>query len=50
MTSIILVFIVGYVLITLEHPIHFSKTATALITGVLCWTIYILSVEQPEPV
>ncbi|GAB3768528.1 sodium:proton antiporter NhaD [Spirosoma horti] len=50
MTSIILVFIVGYILITLEHPIHFSKTATALITGVLCWAIYILSVPQPEPV
>ena len=50
MIFIILVFIVGYVLITLEHPIRFNKTATALITGVLCWAIYILSVQQPEPV
>ncbi|MVM34576.1 sodium:proton antiporter [Spirosoma sp. HMF4905] len=47
---IILVFIVGYVLITLEHPIRFNKTATALITGVSCWALYILSVQEIEPV
>lgn len=50
MTTIILVFIVGYTVITLEHPIRFSKTATALITGVLCWIVYILSVSDTEPV
>lgn len=50
MLSLILVFIVGYSLITLEHPIRFNKTATALITGFLCWAIYILSVQEPDPV
>jgi NhaD family Na+/H+ antiporter len=39
--AILLVFIIGYVAITLEHPIRVNKSATALITGVLCWTIYI---------
>ncbi|MGA0560330.1 sodium:proton antiporter NhaD [Larkinella sp. VNQ87] len=49
-TLIIIVFVVGYTLITLEHPIRLNKTATALITGVLCWTIYIVSVEDTEHV
>ncbi|MFZ6010190.1 MAG: sodium:proton antiporter NhaD [Bacteroidota bacterium] len=40
---IIIVFIVGYVLIALEHPIRINKTASALLTGVLCWTLFILS-------
>ncbi len=36
---IIIVFIVGYAAITLEHPLKINKAASALITGVLCWTI-----------
>jgi Na+/H+ antiporter NhaD/arsenite permease-like protein len=39
----IIVFIVGYLLITLEHNVHIDKAATAIITGVLCWTLYSLS-------
>ncbi len=39
----ILVFVIGYLLITLEHNIHIDKAATAIITGVLCWTLYSLS-------
>ncbi len=42
---IIIIFIVGYVLITLEHSVGINKTATALVTGVLCWTVYILNSE-----
>ena len=34
------VFVVGYVLITMEHSTKINKTAPALITGVLCWVIY----------
>ncbi|GAB3042844.1 sodium:proton antiporter NhaD [Spirosoma pulveris] len=37
-----LLFVIGYVLITLEHPIKINKTATALITGVACWAAYAL--------
>ena len=36
-------FIVGYLLITLEHAIHINKAAIALITAVLCWTILVLN-------
>jgi hypothetical protein len=36
----IIIFIVGYLLIALEHPIGINKTATALVTGVLCWTLF----------
>jgi len=38
---IIAVFIAGYVLIALEHPIKINKTASALLTGVFCWTLFI---------
>lgn len=41
--TLLSVFLVGYLLITLENLIGINKTATALITGVLCWTIYALS-------
>jgi len=42
-TSIILIFIIGYLAITLEHNININKAASALVTGVLCWTVYILN-------
>jgi Na+/H+ antiporter NhaD/arsenite permease-like protein len=38
---IVFTFIIGYLLIAFEHPIKVNKTATALLTGVLCWTFYI---------
>lgn len=41
-TLLLLVFIVGYLVITLEQKLNINKAATALVTGVLCWTIYIL--------
>jgi Na+/H+ antiporter NhaD/arsenite permease-like protein len=39
---IIIVFTLGYAAIAMEHVIRLNKAASALITGVLCWTIYIL--------
>ena len=39
---ITIVFIIGYAAIALEHPLKINKTATALLTGVLCWMVYIL--------
>jgi Na+/H+ antiporter NhaD/arsenite permease-like protein len=38
--SIILIFIVGYAIIAFETQLQFNKTAAALLTGVLCWTIF----------
>lgn len=40
---IVLVFVVGYILIALEHPIKINKTASALLTGVICWVLFMLS-------
>ncbi len=40
--AIIITFILGYLAITLEHNIKINKAASALVTGVICWTIYIL--------
>jgi Na+/H+ antiporter NhaD/arsenite permease-like protein len=40
---LIAVFVIGYILITLEHTIHINKAATALITAVICWTILVMN-------
>lgn len=40
---IVAVFVIGYILIALEHPIKINKTATALLTGVICWTLFAVS-------
>ena len=37
----IIVFVIGYICITIEHQIKIDKAAIALITGILCWTIYV---------
>ena len=49
-TLIIIVFVVGYIAIAFEHPLKLNKAASALITGVLCWTIYILQSESTHTV
>jgi len=41
---IVAVFVVGYLLIALEHPIKIDKTASSLLTGVLTWTFLALGV------
>ncbi len=41
-TILISLFIAGYLAITLEHNLGINKAASALVTGVLCWTVYIL--------
>ncbi|HEY0770844.1 MAG TPA: hypothetical protein VGD31_10965, partial [Sphingobacteriaceae bacterium] len=39
---IISIFVLGYAAIAFEHSIKINKAASALVTGVLCWTVYIL--------
>ncbi|MDP3667980.1 MAG: sodium:proton antiporter NhaD [Sediminibacterium sp.] len=46
----ILVFVLGYVAIAFEHPLKLNKAASALITGVLCWTIYMLQSDATHTV
>ena len=51
MTSLLLlIFGIGYAAIAFEHNIKINKTATALITGVLCWVVYISFVPDKASV
>ncbi|MDH4092173.1 MAG: sodium:proton antiporter NhaD [Cyclobacteriaceae bacterium] len=43
---IIVVFVLGYTCIALEHPLKINKTASAILTGVICWTLFALSTPQ----
>jgi Na+/H+ antiporter NhaD/arsenite permease-like protein len=45
---LIIVFVLGYLAITLEHIININKSATALITAVLCWTLIISNAQNKE--
>ena len=42
----VVVFVLGYIAIALEHPLRVDKAASALIIGTLCWVFYILGVEN----
>ena len=42
------IFVIGYAAITLEHSIKINKSATALITAVLCWTLIVLNADNKE--
>jgi Na+/H+ antiporter NhaD/arsenite permease-like protein len=39
---ILVIFVLGYAAIALEHNIHIDKAASALVTGVVCWAIFVL--------
>lgn len=43
--AIIVVFILGYACIALEHPLKVNKTASALLLGVVVWVMYALSMN-----
>jgi Na+/H+ antiporter NhaD/arsenite permease-like protein len=43
-----IIFIIGYLAIALEHPLNLNKAAPAILTGVLCWTIYIVFSSDVE--
>jgi hypothetical protein len=49
LTAIIVVFVIGYLAIALEHPIHINKAASALFIGVVCWTLYMLDADRMIP-
>ncbi len=50
MTAILLIsiFVIGYLAIAFEHPLKLNKAASALITGVLCWTLYFVQGNDPH--
>jgi Na+/H+ antiporter NhaD/arsenite permease-like protein len=49
-TLIIIIFVLGYIAIAFEHTIKINKAATALITGVLCWSVLIMFANDKEVV
>jgi Na+/H+ antiporter NhaD/arsenite permease-like protein len=50
MTALLIaIFILGYAGIALEHQVRVNKAATALLIGVLCWTVYMLDIDRMMP-
>lgn len=47
---LITIFIIGYLAIAFEHQIKLNKASSALLTGVICWTIYVFSGVAHEKV
>lgn len=45
-TAIAITFILGYIFIAAEHFTKINKAAPALLTGVICWVLYILSTSD----
>ncbi len=45
----IVVFVIGYLMIALEHPLHIDKAAPALLIGVVTWVIYIFGADGIVP-
>tara|TARA_R110002050_G_scaffold290260_1_gene443696 strand:- start:16347 stop:17771 length:1425 start_codon:yes stop_codon:yes gene_type:complete len=42
----IIIFVVGYLAIALEHNIHIDKGASALLTGILVWTVFVFGADS----
>ena len=49
LTALIVLFVVGYLAIALEHPLKVDKTATALVLGMLMWVLYALGADSIVP-
>ncbi|MES2720424.1 MAG: sodium:proton antiporter NhaD [Pseudomonadota bacterium] len=49
-TALIIVFVLAYAAIALEHPIKVNKSASALVGAGLLWTIYAIATNNPEVV
>ena len=48
--TVIVIFVIGYLLIAFEHPTGVNKTASALLTGVLCWTVFVMAGDDTSKV
>jgi Na+/H+ antiporter NhaD/arsenite permease-like protein len=49
-TLLVIIFVLGYICIASEHLIKINKAASALLTGVLCWVVYIISSHEKHVV
>lgn len=50
LTTLIVIFVIAYAAIALEHPLKVNKSASALIGAGLLWTIYALSIGDAQKV
>ncbi len=39
-------FVIGYIFIALEHPLKIDKAASAVLTGVICWTLLVFGQSE----
>ncbi|MEM9836556.1 MAG: sodium:proton antiporter NhaD [Bacteroidota bacterium] len=39
LTAVVACFVIGYIVIVFEHPLHLDKTVPALLMGALCWAL-----------
>lgn len=46
----IVIFVIGYACIALEHPLHINKSATALLLATLMWVCFIMGDPSTMPV
>lgn len=49
LTAMIILFLVGYFFIAMEHPLKINKAATALLTGTILWVMYTYGSPQFIP-
>lgn len=50
LTALIVIYVVAYLAIALEHPIRINKAASALVAAGLLWTVYAVSLGDPPKV
>ncbi|MBS1155756.1 MAG: sodium/proton antiporter, NhaD family [Proteobacteria bacterium] len=50
LAALVVIFVVAYAAIALEHPLKVNKSASALMGAGLLWTIYALSLGDPHTV
>lgn len=43
---VLAVFVIGYLFIALEHTFHIDKAASALLTGTVCWGLFVVGVHE----
>ena len=42
----VVIFVIGYTAIAFEHPIKIDKAASALLIGVLTWTVFLFGADE----
>jgi Na+/H+ antiporter NhaD/arsenite permease-like protein len=48
LVTVIVIFVAGYIAIAFEHSTKIDKAASALLTGVLCWLLFVFNAEEKE--